>query len=334
LPALALPWSVMALVGVTLPLVRSRRVRVPWKASSVWFAWWWVVGNLAVFTTWAVAKPNYFVPCYPGLALLVGMAWIRLNRVARTRARSAAANVARLLLQAQWLMLLLVGILTPLLTPRYLPDTPRVWTILLGGSVASGMGLGWWIWRSGRDALALMPFAAACALGVLIGYGVIAPTGNAARGHRRLAEHLDRLVSREIRALHFFHEIDEGLWFYLRRLLLAPVPGSQPRYSDSFDRLGQLIRNDLASGQFADPSIALRNREKQLLLQWLERHGRAEPYILVRETLYERLASDLAGLVTPVYCEEGLKRTNLILLRACGERPRVAGPVMSEQRLQ
>ena len=98
LPALSLPWSVMAVAGIALPLVRNRRVKAPWRASSVWFAWWWVAGNLVVFSTWAVAKPNYFLPCLPGLALLAGMAWIRLNRVARAPAWSVATALARLLL--------------------------------------------------------------------------------------------------------------------------------------------------------------------------------------------------------------------------------------------
>ncbi len=150
LPALALPWSVMAVAGIALPLVRNRRVKTPWRASSVWFAWWWVAGNLAVFSIWAVAKPNYFIPCMPGLALLAGMAWIRLNRVARAPAWSVAAAVARLLLGAQWLGFLIVGILVPILTPTHLPEAPYAWLTVLGGSGVAGVALGWRLWRSGR----------------------------------------------------------------------------------------------------------------------------------------------------------------------------------------
>jgi 4-amino-4-deoxy-L-arabinose transferase-like glycosyltransferase len=323
LAALAVPWSVMAVAGIALPLVRNRRVKTPCRASSVWFAWWWVAGNLAVFSTWAVAKPNYFVPCLPGLALLVGMAWIRLHRVARAPARSAAATLARLVLGAQWLGFLLVGILAPIFAPRYLPEAPYAWLIVLGGSAVAGIAVGWRIWRSGRDVLALMPVGAACACCLAIGYGMIAPAGNAARGHRRLAGRLEQLISRDVHELRFFHEIDEGLWFYLRAPRLAPVPGSQPVYSDSFDKLAPLLSYELSSGQVPDPSIAIRNREKQLLLDWLRRRGRDEPYLLVRDRLYDRLAPDLSGLALPVYREEGLKRTHLVLLRSLMEGQRI-----------
>jgi 4-amino-4-deoxy-L-arabinose transferase-like glycosyltransferase len=319
LPALAVPWSVMAIAGIALPLVRNRRVKTPCRASSVWFVWWWVAGNLAVFTTWAVAKPNYFVPCMPGLALLVGMAWIRLHRVAQAPDQSAAAAIARLVLGAQWLAFLLVAILAPLFTPRYLPEAPYTWLTVLGGLSFAGVAAGWRIWRSGREVLALLPVGAACALGLAIGYGMIAPTGNAARGHRRLAGQLEQLVSRDVLMLRFLHEIDEGLWFYLRAPRLAPVPGSQPVYSDSFDKLPTLLSYELSSGQAPDPSIALLNREKQLLLDWLLRRGRDEPYLLVRERLYDRLAPDVSGLAVPVYREEGLRRTHLVLLRKLHE---------------
>ena len=99
LPLLAIPWPVLALAGAALPAVRGRRLRLPWKPTTVWFPWWWSIGNLAVFSCWAVAKPNYFVPCLPGLALLIGMAWIRLSRVAREPRQSVAARVARCLMQ-------------------------------------------------------------------------------------------------------------------------------------------------------------------------------------------------------------------------------------------
>ena len=82
-PLLALPWPVVAMAGILLPIVPNRRIKLPWKPEAVLFAWWWSIGNLAMFSLWAVAKPNYYVPCLPGLALLAAMAWIRLCRVAR-----------------------------------------------------------------------------------------------------------------------------------------------------------------------------------------------------------------------------------------------------------
>ena len=35
LPVLVLPWPVAALTGVVLPLVRNRRVRLPWRPGAV-----------------------------------------------------------------------------------------------------------------------------------------------------------------------------------------------------------------------------------------------------------------------------------------------------------
>ena len=322
LPALSLPWSVMAVAGIALPLVRNRRVKATWRASSIWFAWWWVAGNLAVFSTWAVAKPNYFIPCLPGLALLAGMAWIRLNRVARARAWSVAAAMARLLLGVQWLGFLLVGILVPILTPSYLPEAPSAWLFVLGGSAVAGIALGWRLWRSGREVMTLLPIGATCAFGLAVGYGMIAPAGNAARGHRRLAGQIEQLVPRDVQEVRFYHEIDEGLWFYLRAPRLAPVPGSQPQYSDSFDKLVPLLSSERSSAQALDHSSVSRNRDKHLLLDWLRCQGRDGSYLLIRDRLYERLAPDLCGLAVPVYREGGLRRTQLVLLRTTEQAER------------
>ena len=48
------------------------------------------LGNLAMFCLWSVAKPNYYLPCLPGVALLVGMAWVRICRKARGAVGSEA----------------------------------------------------------------------------------------------------------------------------------------------------------------------------------------------------------------------------------------------------
>ena len=69
------PWGLVALSSTALPfLSRARELR-----PRIWFAWWWSVGNLAMFCLWSVAKPNYFLPCLPGVALLIGVEWVRLT---------------------------------------------------------------------------------------------------------------------------------------------------------------------------------------------------------------------------------------------------------------
>ena len=326
LPVLVLPWPVAALTGVVLPLVRNRRVRLPWRPGAVWFPWCWAVGNLAMFSAWAVAKPNYYIPCLPGVALLVGMAWIRLSRAARDPARPASARVAAVLLGVQWLIVFLAGILTPLLSRNYLTAPDPIGIAVIVGAVACGVALGLGMWRRGSDVLALLPITAACAVGALIGYGILAPPDNPARGHRQLAQQLERRLPSAAKTLHFFHEIDEGLWFYLGNRRLVPVPGSQPRYSDSFDKVGNFINTRLPFGAASDPTFSLLDRQKIGLIDWLRIHGPEEPFLLIRTALYDRMAPDLAGLATPLYQEDGLKRNTLTLLQVHDDHRLTAAP--------
>ena len=105
-PAMVLPWTLVALVAVFLPFVASGRERkrargeacagdLPARRSeSVWFSWWWCVGNLALFCGWSVAKPNYYLPCLPGMALLIGAAWLELAKLARRQESHGAAAAA------------------------------------------------------------------------------------------------------------------------------------------------------------------------------------------------------------------------------------------------
>ena len=315
LPVLVLPWPVAALTGAVLPLVGKRRPGLPWRPGAVWFPWCWVVVNLAIFSTWAVAKPNYYIPCLPGVALLVGMSWIRLSRAAREPGRSASARVAAVLLGAQWLSILLAGILTPLLSRNYLTAADPLGVMVVVVAVVCGVLLSLGIWWRGSDVLALLPITAACAVGALIGYGLLAPADNHARGHRQLAQQLEYRLPSSARSLHFFHEIDEGLWFYLGKRRLVPVPGSQPRYSDSFDKASHFVTTRLHFAAVSDPEFRLLDRQKLGLIDWLRNRGSERPFLLIRTELFDRLAMDLAGLVTPRYQEIGLKRHGLTLLQ-------------------
>jgi hypothetical protein len=324
LPVLVLPWPVAAVSGVMLPLVRNCPPRLPWRPGAVWFPWSWAVGNLAMFSTWAVAKPNYYTPCLPGVALLVGMAWMRMSRAARESGRPVSARVATVLLVAQWLCILFAGIMTPFFSRNYLSATDPQGVIIVVVAAACGVMVGVAIWRRGSAVLALLPIMAVCAVGVAIGYGMLAPGDNPARGHRQLARLLERRLPASAKSLHFFHEIDEGLWFYLRAHRLVPVPGSQPRYSNSFDKVGCLITSRLPFDAASDPSFSLLDRQKLGLIEWLRNHEAEKPFLLIRTTLYDRLAPDLAGLVTPLYQEHGVKRNGLTLVHVDKEL-RLAG---------
>lgn len=326
MPLLALPWPVLAMAGAALPLVRGRRVRLPWRPEAIWFPWWWSIGNLAILSVWAVAKPNYFVPCLPGLALLSAMAWIRLARVARAPGRPAAALVASFLIRLQWLILLVAGLAAPAAGRILFPTANPAWLALIATMMIGGVGLGWLALRRRQDAIALVPVTAACAFGVLLGYGAIAPAGNTTRGHRQLAQRIQAIVREDVQTLRFFHEIDEGLWFYLDGLRLAPVPGSQPRYSESYAKIEQLLEAEGSSSDLAGVSSALRERERRRLVNWLARRGREEPYLLIRESLYRRMVPAVVGRATPVRLGGDLDHAGLVLLRAEAEEVRTAGP--------
>ncbi len=88
-PSMMFPWSLVAMAGVVLPFwprvsqadggdARACGVARAGGPSPTWFAWWWAVGNMVIFCFWSVAKPNYYLPCVPGMALLAGTAWVRL----------------------------------------------------------------------------------------------------------------------------------------------------------------------------------------------------------------------------------------------------------------
>ncbi len=283
--------------------------------EAIWFPWCWAVVNLAVFSTWAVAKPNYYLPCLPGAALLAGMAWIRLSRAARATERPVMAKTALALLGGQWVMILAAGTLAPLLSGHSLGGLLPVALAVVMGSAACAVAASGVLWRRGKDELALLPVLAASAVGVLVGYGMLAPADNPARGHRTLARELERRVPANVGTIHFFHEIDKGLWFYLDRLRLAPVPGSQPRYSESYDRIGGLLSAPLAFDAPADPTLRRADRQMAGLVDWLKLHGPERPYLVLRSALYARMAPDLGGRTTLLYQEDGMKRNTLTLLQ-------------------
>ncbi|QEH35741.1 Undecaprenyl phosphate-alpha-4-amino-4-deoxy-L-arabinose arabinosyl transferase [Aquisphaera giovannonii] len=328
-PLMMLPWAVVGIVGAAVPFRADRGLGLPWRRGDAWLPWCWTIGNLGLLGTWAVAKPNYFVPCLPGLALLGGMAWIRLDALARS-AVPAASRRARRLLHLQWGILALAGVVVAAACRGALSAAPPGWLALLAVMPPAAAALGARARGRGRGAVALLPAAAATAAGVLIGYGILGPGDDRERGHRHLAEQIARLAPAGADAgaaeLRFFHEIDEGLWFYLGDRRLAPVPGSQPRYSDSYDKLG----NALTSGSNCiDPAaIAARfeGRQRRVLRDWIDRRPPAAgpAALLIRVPLLERWSADLAGRAAPLVVEENRKRTPLALLRVVPDAAGIA----------
>ena len=97
-PGMVLPWTLIAAPALLLPFYAARRDRIrnafgmrasaPHRSAFLWFAWWWGAGNLAAFCFWSVSKPNYYLPCLPGMALLTGAAWLELAQIGRWPAQA------------------------------------------------------------------------------------------------------------------------------------------------------------------------------------------------------------------------------------------------------
>jgi 4-amino-4-deoxy-L-arabinose transferase-like glycosyltransferase len=313
------PWTALAVAALILPLRRrSREECRPW----IWFPWWWAVGSLAMFCLWTVAKPNYYLPCVPGVALLVGVEWVRLTRLARGLDRRSAG--ARRILQVHWVLLFVAALAAPAVVAQAAPELLGP-VALIAMALAAAVVTSAWAWRRGANALALAPLVGAMAVAVLIGYGRIAPAQNAARSHRELAARLDHVLPSGARTVMFYRELDEGLWFYLRDRGLAPVPNSQPAYNRGLELLDEFKRRAY-DPDFYDDDKRLK-KEAQVLIDWLGRPRRESEYVLIRAKVYQRLISPalfgpgLGGRATPMLSEQDLKRNELVLLHvpACGQ---------------
>jgi 4-amino-4-deoxy-L-arabinose transferase-like glycosyltransferase len=328
-PGMVLPWTFIGVMACCLPifrmLVKPRRETARpcghelLGSSVLWFAWWWAMGNLAVFCFWTVAKPSYYLPCLPGVALLIGLAWVDLARTAH--AEGAAALAARGILQIQWVMIFVSSLAAPLVIRAWISNTLWHWTLAVALAMAAGVAVSIHLWRRGVFGLSLSPITAACALGIVIAYGIIAPGENTRRGHRTLAQNLEALVPPGVRAIMFFSEIDEGLWFYSRKHELVPVPGSQPRYNVAFDLAESYRKERLPFESLAELETKRLERDKRKLLDWLDRDDAKGAYMLIRSQTYDLYSNQLAGRVTPVFRERRLKRNELTLLRVAGDRP-------------
>jgi hypothetical protein len=260
----------------------------------------------------------------PGMALLAGWGWVRLSRRAQVATPRGGGLAARLVLQAQWVLIFVGGAVAAIAVRPWIPRSLWPWTLVLAAALAVAVVVSAIAWRRGAGAMALAPISAAWALGILVVFGLIAPADNPRRSHRELAQALGRIVPREVRSIHFYNQVDEGLWFYLEGLDLLPVPGTQPRYSTAYD-LAEAYRTRRDSSDTVDGLDVRREAmEKQALLTWLDRPGASAPYLLIRSSLFDRYARELAGRVTPLLRETGLNRKELVLLRADARPPLAA----------
>jgi len=231
-----------------------------------------------------------------------------LTRAARRPGRAGAP--ARRVLQLHWVALFTAATLAPVVARRCSPALVP-WSLALGLATAAAVVASARLWRSGSDAGALAPLVGAFAAAVLVAYGVAGPAENTRHGHRALAAAIDRALPDDARPILFFHDLDEGVWFYLRGRDLAPVPGSQPAYGDAYQ-----LAEEVRRGRFKWEPAKRIAAQKALLASWLRRPDRASPYLLIHADKYDQLSPALTGLASPLHRERGLKRNALVLLRA------------------
>lgn len=312
-PGMTAPWTVIALIGLALPFRKGLNLAY---RPALWLPWWWAMGNLAMFCLWSVAKPNYYIPCLPGVALLVGAAWVQICQ----QARLASGVQASRLLQGHWVVLFVAALVGPVVVGQMWPEFLG-WSLAAALVLALGVVASAWAWRRGADAGALAPLVAALTTLMLIGYGAITPRLNARNSHRALATTLNRLLPPEAGVVMFYRQLDEGLWYYLRNRQLRPVPGSQPRYNSGFDLL-----EDYKKGKMVWNEAERTRQSLGLLADWIRQEEHESPYLLIRAEYYDIFAREFPGLVTPLYREPDLDRNELILVRVGAATPAATAP--------
>ena len=196
-------------------------------------------------------------------------------------------------LQSQCILLFVGTVIFPVALRPRVAATAWPWAVAASAALAVGVVLGVRAWRRGANAMAMAPMVASLAFGVVIVYGFIAPTADPRRGHRELADTLARLIPPGVGSIHFYNELDEGLWFYLHGVGLTPVPGTQPRYSTSYDLVAAYRARRSPSESIEQLDIRREAMEKQALLSWLD--DAPPSFLLIRSELFDRYARDLSS---------------------------------------
>ncbi len=177
--------------------------------------------------------------------------------------------------------------------------------------------------------LPLAPVAAACVFGVLIAYGMHRPRRERIAKPSRAGPEAPSNRSRTGPYLKFFNEIDEGLWFYLDGIDLAPVPGTHPRYNTAYDLAHSYLTERQPSETIAQLEARRQARDKQALIDWLDHSDPNTSYLLIRGSLYDGFAAIWPAALFRSSARPDMKRNELVLLRkspaaAPHVRPRAA----------
>ena len=115
------------------------------------------------------------------------------------------------------------------------------------------------------------------------------------------------------------------------RVRPRPSAGHAPTLQTSYD-LSYLTEHP--SETISHLEAKRQARDKQALIDWLDHGDSSTSYLLIRGSLYDGFARDLADRVVPVFRETGMKRNELVLLQVSNRRPvsTTAGAALPSRR--
>ena len=96
------------------------------------------------------------------------------------------------------------------------------------------------------------------------------------------------------------------------------MPGTHPRYNTAYDLAHSFLTKRQPHETIAQVEARRQTRDKQALIDWVDHSEPNTSYLLIRGSLYDGFAADLAGRALPLFRETGLKRNELVLLQVTG----------------
>lgn len=273
------PWSVFLGPGLRQAARRSQ-LRHRWRPSYLFLACW--IGVYLVILSSARTKlPNYILPIYPALALLVGgwlNAWLRRPRL-----------VARRDLLAAWLTIGLIGlamtIIAPIVAQKFLHGDPIL--LVCGLPLIAGAAAAWWFTKQSQPRGAAWSLTVAAAAWSVTLFGWAAGRVDRQQTSAQFAAVIDECAGGRTPAVRTFGYYRPSLVYYTRqpvRQIFAPEDVGKffrEHPSDAFLFTNEKDYERLADVLPADVTVLdrrpwfLKSREVLLL-------GRDEPRVSAR----------------------------------------------------
>jgi 4-amino-4-deoxy-L-arabinose transferase-like glycosyltransferase len=218
------PWS--AFLGLAAWYGAGRRARDDGGAATgaYRFLWCWVAAYLVFFSVAGTKLPNYVLPLYAPVVLLVARFLVRWRREAvepgRGLLHAGLAGFAAVGVAFAVGLLVVGGVLAPsLIRGQRLPGVE--WWSAAGALPLAGSAAAWWLVHRGRRdaALAALGAAAVLFLGVVAGWGTASVDASKAPRELVAAAQCDQ-PGRDFR-VGCYHYFQPSLVFYVRRDVLV-----------------------------------------------------------------------------------------------------------------